>query len=148
MSDEERLIQVVYASRATVACNASFLGTLLEKARGNNARLGVSGMLLYHGGAFLQVLEGLPKVVAELYQKIERDKRHDRVVVLQRREVVERSFSEWSMGLMKVDSKALTASPGLNDFLTGGVLSLADDSERLAKVLDGFRAGQWRQNIF
>jgi hypothetical protein len=147
VSDDEQLIQVVYASRAKVVCDAAFLRALLEKARTNNAQLGVSGMLLYHVGAFLQVLEGLPDVVAELYGKIERDKRHDRVVVLQRRAVPERSFSEWSMGLMKTDSKALTAARGLNDFLAGGVLSLAKDSGRLEKLLDGFRAGLWRQNI-
>lgn len=141
------MIQVVYASRATVVCDAGFLSALLEKARDNNSRLGVSGILLYHAGAFLQVLEGLPDVVAELYQKIERDERHDRVVVLQRRSVSARSFSEWSMGLMKTDSRALKAAPGLNDFLTGGVLNLAEDSDRLANVLDGFRAGRWRQNI-
>jgi hypothetical protein len=147
MSDEEQLIQLVYASRALVDCDAAFLGALLEKARTNNVRLGVSGMLLYHAGAFLQVLEGAPDVVAALYGKIELDKRHDRVVVLQRRALANRSFSEWSMGLVKTDSKVLKAAPGLNDFLTGGVLSLADDSGRLAKLLDGFRDGLWRQSI-
>jgi hypothetical protein len=120
---------------------------LLHKARTSNAQLGVSGLLLFHTGAFLQVLEGSPEVVAALFAKIERDKRHDRVVLLQRRAVSERSFSGWGMGLMKTDSKALTAVPGLNDFLMGGVLSLAEDSERLARLLDGFRAGLWRQNI-
>lgn len=147
MSDENQFIQYVYASRATVPCDAAFLKALLEKARSNNGGLGVSGMLLYHAGAFFQVLEGLPEVLAPLYAKIERDKRHDRIVLLQKRAVSERSFSEWSMGLMKTDSLALKATPGLNDFLSGGVLSLAEDSERLAKLLGGFRAGQWRQNM-
>jgi hypothetical protein len=147
VSDEEHLIQVVYASRATVACDGPFLNALLEKARNTNAQLGVSGVLLYHTGAFLQVLEGAPDVVAALYAKIQRDQRHDRIVILQRRTVDERSFSEWSMGLMKTDSKALRGVPGLNEFLTGGVLNLAEDSERLSRILDGFRLGLWRQNI-
>lgn len=147
MSDNEEFTQVVYASRARVVCDAAFLGGLLAKARANNTGLGVSGVLLYHAGAFLQVLEGPPAVVAALYAKIEQDKRHDRVVILQRRMVSERSFGEWSMGLVKADSRALSADQGLNDFLAGGVLSLAEDSEQLAKLLDGFRAGRWRQNI-
>ena len=147
MSDDEQLVQVVYASRARVVCDTAFFKDLLEKARANNASLGVSGMLLYHVGAFLQVLEGPPAVVAALYEKIERDTRHDRVVVLHRADVDARSFAEWSMGLMKSDSKTLTAAQGINEFLTEGVLTLASDSQRLAKVLQGFRAGRWRQNI-
>lgn len=143
----EEFTQVVYASRARVVCDAAFLGGLLEKARAHNASVGVSGVLLYHAGAFLQVLEGPPDAVATLYAKIERDKRHDRVIILQRRLVSERSFGEWSMGLMKTDSRALAATQGLNDFLAGGVMSLAEDTEQLAKLLDGFRAGRWRQNI-
>jgi len=147
VTDQAHLSQTVYASRATVACDGPLLSALLERARHRNAELGVTGVLLYHAGAFLQVLEGVPDVVTALYQKIERDRRHDRVVVLQRRVVTERSFSEWSMGLMKVDSKALGAAPGLNAFLAGGILNLAEDSERLSTILDGFRRGLWRQNI-
>ena len=144
---EGDLIQVVYASRATVPCDGPFLSALLEKARNRNAQLGVTGVLLYHTGAFLQVLEGVPDVVAALYEKIERDRRHDRVAILQRQTVAERSFSEWSMGLMKTDSKALRGAPGVNEFLTGGVLNLGEDPARLSRILDGFRRGLWRQNI-
>jgi hypothetical protein len=147
VSEEEHLIQVVYASRAAVPCDGPFLGALLEKARKRNGQLGVSGVLLYQTGAFLQVLEGAPDVVTALYEKIQRDLRHDRVVILKRGAVAERSFSEWSMGLMKTDSKALKGVPGLNEFLMVGVLNLAEDSERLSKILDGFRRGLWRQNI-
>lgn len=147
MSDDEDLIQLVYGSRATVTCDGPFLKALLEKARNANARLGVSGVLLYHTGSFMQVLEGAPDVVTALFGKLERDPRHDRVVILQRRAVAERSFSEWSMGLMKTDSKGLKGVPGLNEFLAGGVLTLAEDSERLSRILNGFRQGLWRQNI-
>ena len=147
MSEEEQLSQIVYASRAAVACDGPFLNALLKRARNRNAELGVTGVLLYHTGAFLQVLEGAPAVVTALYEKIEGDNRHDRVVVLQRRMVTERSFSEWSMGLMKIDSKALGAVSGLNAFLAGGILNLAEDSARLSMILDGFRRGLWRQNI-
>jgi hypothetical protein len=143
----DQVIQFVYASRATVPCDASFLTALLQSSRANNARLSVSGVLLYHSGSFLQVLEGKPETVTTLYTKIERDKRHNRIVLLHRQTVSDRSFPEWSMGLMKVDSQALKTIPGLNDFLTAGILSLADDSARLAKLLQDFRAGRWRQNI-
>jgi Sensors of blue-light using FAD len=89
----------------------------------------------------------MPDLVTPLYAKIAGDRRHDRIVTLQRRTVAQRSFSAWSMGLMKTDSKALKGAPGLNEFLTAGVLTLAEDSERLSKILDGFRLGRWRQNI-
>jgi len=143
----DQLIQCVYASRAAVACDSAFLEALLKSSRANNARLGVSGVLLYHAGSFLQVLEGQPEIVNALYAKIERDERHNRIVRLYRQTVSDRSFPEWSMGLMKIDSQALKDVPGLNDFLTAGIPSLADDSARLAKLLQDFRAGRWRQNI-
>lgn len=43
-----------------------------------NARVDVTGMLLYHGRTFFQVLEGDRGVVEPLFDRIGKDKRHDR----------------------------------------------------------------------
>lgn len=52
------MIQLVYMSAALWRPTRSDLVTLLAKARQNNSQLGVTGMLLYHDGSFMQVLEG------------------------------------------------------------------------------------------
>jgi len=58
------------------------LAELLQGARDTNAELGLTGMLLYAEGSFFQVLEGQADVVDALYDKIERDKRHDQVTLV------------------------------------------------------------------
>ena len=59
--------QVVYASAAVEAFSEVQLVQLLARARTNNERLGVTGLLLYDEGSFLQVLEGDAKVIELLY---------------------------------------------------------------------------------
>jgi Sensors of blue-light using FAD len=89
--------QLVYGSAATRPFGEAELADMLQTARANNQRLGVSGMLLYYDRSFLQVLEGDRATVEGLYAKITRDLRHGNVMVFCRGEVPEREFGAWSM---------------------------------------------------
>jgi hypothetical protein len=144
---QEDLVQLAYVSAATVAFDGTRLKTLLSKARANNAGLGITGMLLFHQGWFLQVLEGPTAAVTAVISRIEKDSRHNRLMVLTRRPLSGRSFGDWSMGLMKTDSNALKGAAGLNDLLADGVATFATDPERLHRFLQGFRDGLWRQTL-
>jgi hypothetical protein len=64
-----KLIQCIYASAAGRAFDTEELAQLLKVARDNNAKLGLTGMLLYAEGSFFQVLEGPAQVVDALYAK-------------------------------------------------------------------------------
>lgn len=99
------MFQLVYVSAARELFSPADLAALLAKARANNSRLGVTGMLVYHDGNFMQVLEGEREVVRSLAARIELDPRHRNFIALRQREVTEREFGEWSMGF--VDSSAL-----------------------------------------
>lgn len=113
------MFQLVYVSSARALFTAADLAALLAVARVRNAELGVTGMLVYHDGNFMQVLEGDREVVLELSRKIERDPRHHGFLRLLGRELPEREFGEWSMGF--VDATALSSddvdafSPVLRD---------------------------------
>jgi hypothetical protein len=108
--------QVVYSSAALAPFSETQLSELLIRARKNNERLAVSGMLLYHDGSFLQVLEGEESTLESLFTVIAADKRHHRVVTLLKREVKERHFGEWCMGF--ASSKNLpTNLPGYSEYL-------------------------------
>jgi hypothetical protein len=108
--------QVVYSSAAVAPFSEAQLTELLARARTKNDRLGVTGMLLYHDGSFLQVLEGEASVLEALFTAISADKRHHRVVALLRREVDERHFGDWRMGFASM--KNLPANlPGYSDYL-------------------------------
>ena len=134
--------QIVYCSAATTAFDEQDLLALLAVARTNNTRLGVTGMLLFHEGSFIQVLEGERETVETLYDRVAQDQRHAGTRVLARGEVEERSFEEWSMGFRHVrDASALPE--GLNSFLTRTVAS--EKAESVArKALLAFREGRWR----
>jgi Sensors of blue-light using FAD len=139
------MLQVVYASAALAPLSELELTQLLMRARANNTRRGVTGLLLYIDGSFLQVLEGEDHVVEALLARIARDPRHDRVSILLRRPIEQRQYSEWAMGF--VSPKHLTASlPGYSDYLStrSGVDSGASAAEQL---LASFREGRLRSYI-
>lgn len=100
------LIHLVYCSTATHEMSQEELLELLRVARERNLGLQITGMLLYGGGVFLQVLEGLPVAVDMLYKKIERDARHHSLFLLEREPIPERSFPDWSMGFQYLPQEA------------------------------------------
>lgn len=137
--------QVIYSSAAVAPFSESELTELLVAARINNGRLGVTGILLYHEGSFLQALEGHQQVLESLYEKIGKDKRHHRLVTLLRREVDARHFDQWQMGFASM--KALPKNiPGFSDYLRfrGDPTQSANAAARL---LAAFRDGRFRSYV-
>ena len=103
MSPEQELIHLIYYSTASHEMEPDELLQLLQVCRDNNARMELTGMLLYGGGVCLQVLEGPQDVVQALYRKIELDPRHHSLIELERSRISVRSFPDWSMGFQQVD---------------------------------------------
>ena len=132
------LVRLLYASRATEAVTQDELLSILKKSRTNNLAAGVTGVLCYSGGVFLQVLEGGRASVSALYNRIAGDTRHKQVVLLAYEEIGERSFVGWSMGqvnlsrlnpslLMKYSEKAV-----LDPYSVSGKASMALFNELVA----------------
>ena len=101
MSD---LYRLVYTSRNLLdggedERSAAVAGILAVSKR-NNARVGVTGALLFNAGSFAQVLEGPRAAVEATFERIQRDPRHSDVSVLQCEPVAERGFSNWSMAFI------------------------------------------------
>lgn len=141
------MLQLIYASAATVPFANADLQALLKKARENNESLGVSGMLVYHKGSFLQVLEGEEDVVLPLFEKIERDDRHDSVKMLLRATVEEPSFGEWKMGFCNTSGHPRSREPGFIDFFGWEGSFAESEPDRARKALMQFREGSWRQHV-
>ncbi len=141
------MIEIVYASAEAKPFSANALADLLEKARVNNRALGVTGVLLYHNGSFLQVLEGPESVVDGLFQKIAKDPRHTRMMTIKRGPISQRAFSEWSMGFVVPTPAMLKKLEGFNRFLQSGVLPTTGAAEGLCNILYGFRTGKWHQRV-
>ena len=114
---DKNLIQLVYASSANEAFKEDELLTLLEQARQKNLRLGITGMLLYKGGNFLQVLEGEESVVMNLYATIQSDQRHHQIMTVSKRTIAERTFGEWQMAFVNLHTVKAEDVPGYSAFL-------------------------------
>jgi hypothetical protein len=137
--------QVIYSSAAITPFSEAELTDLLAAARVNNGRLGVTGMLLYHEGSFLQALEGDEQVLENLYAKIGKDKRHHRLVALLRRQVAARHFDQWQMGFASM--KALPNNmPGFSEYLRlrGDPI---ESGNAAARLLAAFREGRFRSYV-
>lgn len=93
--------QLLYASSTALNLPDSVLDDILASARRNNARLGVTGMLLHVDGGFMQVLEGEAATLKQLYDRIGTDKRHWQPHILFDR-AAPRVFGDWTMGFRKL----------------------------------------------
>ncbi len=107
---------MLYISCATRPMSEDDLLRLLEECRKNNARKGITGMLIFCHDTFVQVLEGEQLAVEKLYDTIKHDKRHTGVTLLEKKKIEERKFPEWSMGFKKLSDADLVDTEGLNDF--------------------------------
>jgi hypothetical protein len=87
---------LIYCSRVSGAA-ANAVPDILSAARRNNARLGVTGALLFDSGAFLQLLEGGGDAVTEVFLRISTDPRHEEVRLLGFRDMPCRRCPDWSM---------------------------------------------------
>lgn len=93
-----RLIQLVYASRLVPGTAGTELTSIVDVSRRNNARAGITGALCFSVDHFLQCLEGELGAVNATYNRILRDPRHDKAVILRYADIAVRDFSDWSMG--------------------------------------------------
>ena len=89
--------ELLYISSATERMTQQALLNLLETARRNNARTGITGILLFHKDTFMQLLEGEEEAVTSLYQAILDVPRHTRHWLLWNGPVATRSFADWTM---------------------------------------------------
>lgn len=137
----------IYSSAETTPFSQKDITTLLGKARFNNDKLGVTGMLLYDNGSFFQILEGQPETVTLILDEIQKDQRHNHIVKIIHEEIEERNFSDWTMGYSGVTREDLKSIEGLNDFFLANKPYTELDEGRAKTLLKAFKEGKWRATI-
>ncbi len=101
--DGSDLYRLVYASKNLLGPDddpAAAVEQILDASRRNNGPAGITGALLFNGGAFAQVLEGPRHAVELTFERIQRDLRHGEVTVLQCGPAEGRGFPDWSMAFV------------------------------------------------
>ena len=131
------LVRLLYASRA-VDTRAETIESILNQSRQFNPSSGITGILCYGGGIFLQAIEGGRNAVSDLYGHIQKDVRHKDVVLLHYEEISERRFGGWTMGqvnMSKINTSILlkyAERPELDPYSVSGKVSLALLEELMA----------------
>ena len=135
------MIQLIYVSSAVNQMSEAELLELLEQARSRNQKQQITGMLLYADGNFFQVLEGERKDVEEIYEDIVKDKRNHGNIVIEKEEISERTFPNWSMGFKYLAAINKDEISGYTEFLEKEMTpeKIANKASDVVSLLYSFR---------
>ena len=117
------MLSVTYVSAACSWWSEQQLTDLLTSSRSKNGALGLTGVLLYQGGNFMQTLEGPGEFVSSVFGDIKADVRHGGVSIVLWDQIDEREFPGWSMGfrsLQNGEADSLLDRPGYLAALRSG----------------------------
>ena len=129
-TEDNTLISLVYTSTASAPFRETALANLLGQARALNGARDITGMLLYRGERFIQVLEGPAHIVRRLARTIAQDARHRDMRILMDETIEERRFDDWTMGYRKLQGDREEAPAGFRDSFA----DLEDAAERSTTV--------------
>jgi hypothetical protein len=124
------LVRLLYCSRAVDASEQA-IESILREGREHNMACGITGILCFGDGIFLQCIEGGRMQVSELFGHIMKDARHKDVALLHYEEIYERRFGGWSMGqvnITKLNHSVLlkySEKPELDPYAVSGKVSLS-----------------------
>ncbi len=148
MQPNTGLATLAYRSRATEPFSEEQLQKLLLSSQANNHRTGLTGLLLYDEGRFFQWIEGEPDHLADVWDAIQKDKRHTDIELMGQQPIPLRFFGDWDMRLsVRQPSVAGTpdsvseASPGLIDSLFRRPRAMSGLQEDLSPLAAQVRKG-------
>ena len=115
---------------------------ILASAQKHNEVNDVTGFLIFDGVTFLQILEGEREQVIATYDRIKKDKRHDKLFLFEMTDIPERQFAGWRMGggMRSLDAQEIYLRHGIGQYIQPDVLT-ADRIVRLALDLKAFEGG-------
>ena len=121
------LKSLTYTSLARLDLDSSDIEAIHRTAREANALEGISGLLIFNGTHFLQIIEGAPDAIDELVERLRRDPRHSGFEVRDERQISERSFADWSMELVRVSASYFEAKDKVSKRLPNSVAAPVRD---------------------
>ena len=132
------LKSLTYTSLARIDLTANDLEAIHRTAREVNALEGITGLLIFNGTHFLQIVEGVPDAIDELVERLRRDARHSGLEIRDERKIEARSFPDWSMELVRVSSSYFEAKETVLDRLPEAVADpVRDRVIRMTEAISG-----------
>ncbi len=86
--------RLMYISSAHLSLNKQDLNSILQESVSFNSKYWITGVLLYNGLNFMQLLEGTTGVVENLYARIVKDARHTSVATVLKEPADNRIFPD------------------------------------------------------
>jgi hypothetical protein len=132
------LKSLTYTSLARLDLQASDLEAIHRTAREANALEGITGLLIFNGTHFLQIIEGAPNAIDELVERLRRDPRHHGLEIRDERNIDSRSFPDWSMELVRVSASYFEAKDTVSNRLPDATSSeVRDRVVRMTESISG-----------
>jgi hypothetical protein len=122
------LHEMIYVSLADHPMSPTELRELLEQSRSYNREHGITGLLIYRDREFLQFIEGEQAELQSLFQRIERDPRHQQVYPIWDGPIAARTCGDWAMGCAELDDATLQALPDGRLVLDEGLFTVGQSS--------------------
>jgi len=94
------MLSLIYTSAATCSLDATGLAALGQQSASRNGPLGITGLLLWNGSGYLQLLEGPGEAVEAVIASITRDPRHRDIAILRKCITAQAECPGWAMRLM------------------------------------------------
>jgi hypothetical protein len=141
------MLQLIYSSSFAVPLSGHELGRLVQDWREHNAQCGLTGLLVYHDHAFLQVLEGPDAAVEATYQQLSQDPRHRWLQTLSKASISQPVFGEWSLGFVHLHKEHMRELAGLQAFFGQKGRPARDAGQKAIRLLAEFRYAKWRRRV-
>lgn len=130
------MYQIIYLSTAVGPMNDVALSNLLAHSRDKNKALGITGLLLYFEGNFMQLLEGTKRDIKSLYNEIRADERHKNIVTVVEEEVADRLFPEWHMAFKSTSMGEIRKMPAYKDITESQFLyNIKDNNDNYSLMI-------------
>ncbi|MEM7465523.1 MAG: BLUF domain-containing protein [Pseudomonadota bacterium] len=128
----------MYSSIADPALTQQDIASLVQRARRYNEQESITGLLLFHDGVFLQVLEGDRKKISNLFEKkLMRDQRHSALTLFYDQELAERQFRYWYLAFSDLSKQVTRISSPVRKSLSGkhGLYELTNNTSRALELV-------------
>lgn len=132
------LHRLIYISSSIGVLRADELDRILLRAKAFNAAAGITGLLLFHEGSYLQVIEGSPAGVLSLMERIRRDRRHGNLIPLESRPCLTRAFPGSPVAYVAPRNFTATQRKEFSEFLPIARRGASGDAQALPGHLWSF----------
>lgn len=117
VTSDNQLVSMAYTSRAVGHYDDATTFNLYKESSANNALDGITGVLIFNGEYFIQVVQGSGSAVGDLLERLRRDPRHTDIRVQGIEPIERRSFGGWDMRMLRVSRAHIEATRSLDEAL-------------------------------